>query len=75
MSVWIKLVSMYKAFLSSLANKAPWLCVCTVDTISYLADDSVVVMVRAHGGRGGVERAPPDLHLSLSVLGGRLCLV
>ena len=32
-------------------------------------------MVWAHGGRRNVKRAPPDLHLGLSVLGGRLRLV
>lgn len=61
--------------LSPQANEAPLLSICAVDIISYLADDSVVVMVRAHGGRRNVKRAPPDLHLSLSMLGSRLCLV
>lgn len=50
-------------------------CVCVLDIISHLADDTVVVVLRAHGGRWDIKRAPPDLHLSLSVLGGRLCLV
>lgn len=56
-------------------SEAPWLFVYTADSISHLADDSVVVVLWAHGGRRDVERAPPDLHLSLSVPGGCLGLV
>lgn len=51
------------------------MCARVGDITSYLADDTVVVVLWAHGRRWGIEGAPPDLHLSLAVLGCRLCLV